>query len=490
MNSRQTVVILSGGGAPAVAAANLYFERLSPHFRVLLVGERTLSKDKIILTLQRRWRKSGLTGVLDLVLLRILYMVRGMPAVSRRYEPVFTCDDINAPEVLELLARERPDWIITNACSIVGERIFQAVRAPMLNVHNGITPRYRGTGNFWAVREDNPSLFGVTVHRLDRGIDTGERIAVAPMDVHDPRCATLAGMDIAAFEEGAKLVCKHILENHVSVPSRFSHLPDRYYSYPGLTDWLAARRNLACWRARHTPGEAVWKTSFADYAEDGNKDPYQRMHWAESETVHARDAQVLDILSRELGPGARLLDLGGGDGRMAAWLPNLGGYVCADYTHAFMRGMQHEHAYPVWAVQCDARALPFRPRIFDAAIAVGLFQHITEVQRVVDEMCAAVRPGGLLVVNTLRQFSRLELVLILAGSLLSPLRRTLTLTIMRRDYFSGASIAGTLVARRYSHNELLRLFNASCTECKSYSEGLFGTRMFSREITLVLRRRN
>jgi phosphoribosylglycinamide formyltransferase-1 len=48
----------------------------------------------------------------------------------------------------------------------------------------GITPRYRGVhGGYWALAEGNRDLCGVTVHRVDAGIDTGpivEQIRVMP----------------------------------------------------------------------------------------------------------------------------------------------------------------------------------------------------------------------------------------------------------------------------------------------------------------------
>jgi methionyl-tRNA formyltransferase len=44
----------------------------------------------------------------------------------------------------------------------------------MLNLHMGITPRYRGVhGGYWALADGRPDLAGTTVHLVDEGIDTG-----------------------------------------------------------------------------------------------------------------------------------------------------------------------------------------------------------------------------------------------------------------------------------------------------------------------------
>ena len=47
----------------------------------------------------------------------------------------------------------------------------------------GITPLYRGVhGAYWALAEGRRDLCGVTVHRVDAGIDTGEVLAQVLID--------------------------------------------------------------------------------------------------------------------------------------------------------------------------------------------------------------------------------------------------------------------------------------------------------------------
>src|SRR4029077_4353932 len=60
------------------------------------------------------------------------------------------------------------------------------VSATFLNVHAGITPRYRGVhGGYWALAEGSPELCGVTIHRVDAGVDTGpivEQAKISPAE--------------------------------------------------------------------------------------------------------------------------------------------------------------------------------------------------------------------------------------------------------------------------------------------------------------------
>ena len=57
-----------------------------------------------------------------------------------------------------------------------------AVRS--INMHAGITPRYRGVhGGYWALAEQHPEWVGTTVHLVDPGIDTGGILAQATFEV-------------------------------------------------------------------------------------------------------------------------------------------------------------------------------------------------------------------------------------------------------------------------------------------------------------------
>ena len=55
---------------------------------------------------------------------------------------------------------------------------------PVLNMHAGITPRYRGVhGGYWALAEHHPEWVGTTVHLVDPGIDTGGILAQTTFEV-------------------------------------------------------------------------------------------------------------------------------------------------------------------------------------------------------------------------------------------------------------------------------------------------------------------
>src|SRR5215467_1122205 len=85
---------------------------------------------------------------------------------------------VNEPETAELLERLAPDVIVLAGTRIVSKELLARVPCPVVNIHAGITPLYRGVhGGYWALVEGHPELCGVTVHRVDAGIDTETMLA-------------------------------------------------------------------------------------------------------------------------------------------------------------------------------------------------------------------------------------------------------------------------------------------------------------------------
>lgn len=81
---------------------------------------------------------------------------------------------VNTPETATLLRDLQPDVVVINGTRIISKRTLESIPVPFINIHAGITPLYRGVhGAYWALVERNREACGVTVHRVDTGIDTG-----------------------------------------------------------------------------------------------------------------------------------------------------------------------------------------------------------------------------------------------------------------------------------------------------------------------------
>lgn len=89
---------------------------------------------------------------------------------------------INGSDTRELLSALEPDVVILNGTRIVSGAVLAACGVPILNIHCGITPTYRGVhGGYWALRMGDSDRAGVTVHLVDRGIDTGGVLYQTPI---------------------------------------------------------------------------------------------------------------------------------------------------------------------------------------------------------------------------------------------------------------------------------------------------------------------
>jgi len=101
---------------------------------------------------------------------------RDLPeAVSRA---VVELHSVNRQGVAEHLSANKPDIAITFGVGRVMPSVFEVPRWGTLNVHRGITQRYRGLdSDLWAIHEGNFDQIGVTIHFVDAQLDTGSIVA-------------------------------------------------------------------------------------------------------------------------------------------------------------------------------------------------------------------------------------------------------------------------------------------------------------------------
>ncbi|MQM24091.1 methyltransferase domain-containing protein [Glycomyces albidus] len=115
------------------------------------------------------------------------------------------------------------------------------------------------------------------------------------------------------------------------------------------------------------------------------------LHWLAA----ARGAMVPDAER----PGAVLVDLGCGAGLLAPHLEGKG------YTHIgvdlSLESLRRARLHGVLAVRGDVLAVPLADGCADVVVAGEILEHVPDLPRAVAEACRLLRPGGLLVVDTL-----------------------------------------------------------------------------------------
>jgi hypothetical protein len=141
--------------------------------------------------LRREWKRVGTLRLLDVFAFRFFYRLRhsrrdqewlsgrldemkakypALPATTPRLE-VVSPNSIDSKTFIEAA---RPDLIIALCKNILADRIFTIARHGTVVFHPGICPEYRNAhGCFWALASDDRERVGLTVLRIDKGIDTG-----------------------------------------------------------------------------------------------------------------------------------------------------------------------------------------------------------------------------------------------------------------------------------------------------------------------------
>ena len=80
----------------------------------------------------------------------------------------------NSSETEQLLKQVQPHMIIARCKHLLSERIFSLAAKGTWVMHPGICPEYRNAhGCFWALASGDLGRVGMTLLRVDKGIDTG-----------------------------------------------------------------------------------------------------------------------------------------------------------------------------------------------------------------------------------------------------------------------------------------------------------------------------
>ncbi|MCC2667811.1 MAG: hypothetical protein K0Q72_282, partial [Armatimonadetes bacterium] len=83
-------------------------------------------------------------------------------------------ESINSTRVEETLEAWAPDYIFVFGTSLVHERVYGKARRCAVNMHNGLSPEYRGSYTlWWPLYEGRPEYVGGTLHLLSPKIDGG-----------------------------------------------------------------------------------------------------------------------------------------------------------------------------------------------------------------------------------------------------------------------------------------------------------------------------
>ncbi len=100
--------------------------------------------------------------------------------LAERYEEVPSSTSIletaspNSKRAQALLERVQPDFVVARCKNLLAKRIFSIPTSGTYVMHPGVCPEYRNAhGCFWALANRDMERVGMTLLRIDEGVDTG-----------------------------------------------------------------------------------------------------------------------------------------------------------------------------------------------------------------------------------------------------------------------------------------------------------------------------
>ncbi len=145
---------------------------------------------------------------------------------------------VNSSECREILRDISPDAVVLNGTRIVSAKTLSCIDVPFINIHAGITPKYRGVhGGYWALVERDYENCGVTIHLVDEGIDTGDIIYQG--EIYPTKDDNFCTYPYLQFIEGIKLLKMAIDDLFADRLEPYSRdLPSKLWYHPTITEYI------------------------------------------------------------------------------------------------------------------------------------------------------------------------------------------------------------------------------------------------------------
>lgn len=178
------IVLLAGKGT----STNILYNALKNKFNITTVIIEEPVKKKVFI--KKRIKKLGIGKVIGQIFFQLIVVkwldlicIKRKKEILQQYQldvseiplqKITSVQSVNDDRCLDVLQSLQPGIVIVNGTRIISRKILHNISAVFINMHVGITPKYRGVhGGYWALANNDAGNFGVTIHLVDPGIDTG-----------------------------------------------------------------------------------------------------------------------------------------------------------------------------------------------------------------------------------------------------------------------------------------------------------------------------
>ena len=195
-------LILTTADLPEAYFLGAFLESMAAPFALVNIVGRPVANQLTVLSRLRRNR--GLRYVVDLLLARAVDRVelrlrrtalarapRAFPEVDaqlvrglRARHQHLDCDDPHAPEVLDFVRAQAPDYILLAGAPFLRPAFYGLARHGALNRHLGLLPDFRGSDcAIWALALDQAESVGYSIHIVNERVDGGDVVLRRPLPI-------------------------------------------------------------------------------------------------------------------------------------------------------------------------------------------------------------------------------------------------------------------------------------------------------------------
>ena len=137
-------------------------------------------------------------------------------AKSHGLSPILTPQNLKEPSFIDQLKQYPSDLFVVIAYRVLPPEVFMLPRIGTINVHASLLPRFRGPAPIHRAIEAGEQTTGVTVFKIDTGVDTGnvilqKSLAIAPQETTPHLYERLSALGAQALAEA----CDQLMESAV-----------------------------------------------------------------------------------------------------------------------------------------------------------------------------------------------------------------------------------------------------------------------------------
>lgn len=170
---------------------------------------------------------------------------RSIQGAARKHKiPILYTDDVNSKDFILKLKELAPDVVINQSELLLKEELLAVPKVGFLNRHGSLLPHFRGRlGSFWS-HANEPPEYGVSIHFVDKEIDSGPIIVQRKFDI-DPRVSYTKVLDLI-FKDAVDIMLEAL--DKIKKPG-FTPMPNEYqgtqtYLFPTLEEAKSYRKVL------------------------------------------------------------------------------------------------------------------------------------------------------------------------------------------------------------------------------------------------------